>query len=319
MTRRLDTTPGGIAEAARALRNGQLVAFPTETVYGLGALATDASAIARLYSAKERPQSNPLIVHLAELGQIAELAIVDARAQRLAASFWPGPLSIVMPLRPDCGIAPAATAGLDTVAIRIPGHPIARALLSTVAGPVAAPSANRSGGVSPTTAAHVLADLDGQIELVLDAGPVAVGIESTVLDLSRPDAVRLLRPGSVTREAIETVIGPLAGNPKDSTEPHRSPGLLAKHYAPTTPVRLGAQTVDVDEALLAFGPEPLAGAARTLNLSPAGDLAEAAHNLYAMLRALDAMGARRIAVMPLPDSGLGEALVDRLRRAATTD
>jgi L-threonylcarbamoyladenylate synthase len=319
MTRRVDATADGIAEVARALRQGQIAAFPTETVYGLGALATDATAIARLYAAKGRPSSNPLIVHLAELRQVDDLAVVDARAERLAAAFWPGPLSIVLPLRPASGIAPAATAGLDTVAIRIPGHPIAQALLNAVAGPIAAPSANRSGGVSPTTAAHVLADLDGQIALVLDGGPVAVGIESTVLDLSRPDSVRLLRPGSITREAIEAVIGPLAGNPKESTEPHRSPGLLAKHYAPTTPVRLGAQTVDVDEALLAFGPEPLAGAARTLNLSPAGDLAEAAHNLYAMLRALDAMGARRIAVMPLPDSGLGEALVDRLRRAATTD
>lgn len=319
MTRRLHATASGIAEAARALRQGQLVAFPTETVYGLGALASNAAAIAQLYAAKGRPLSNPLIVHLAALAQIADFAIVDARAERLAATFWPGPLSIVLPLRPKSGIAPAATAGLDTVAIRIPAHPIAKALLDAVAGPVAAPSANRSGGVSPTTAAHVLADLDGRIELVLDAGPVAVGVESTVLDLSQPDTVRLLRPGSITRDAIAAVIGPLAASRHESNDPHRSPGLLAKHYAPRTPVRLDALAVDADEALLAFGPEPLAGAAKTLNLSAACDLAEAAHNLYAMLRALDAIGAKRIAVMTLPETGLGEALVDRLQRAATAD
>jgi L-threonylcarbamoyladenylate synthase len=319
MTRRLDADAAGIAAAAAALRQGKLVAFPTETVYGLGALATDEAAIAGVYAAKGRPASNPLIMHLAEPRQVSNLAVVDARAERLAAAFWPGPLSLVLPLRSASGIAPAATAGLDTVAVRIPGHATAQALLRAVADPVAAPSANRSGGVSPTTAEHVLADLDGQIDVVLDAGPVTFGIESTVLDLSQRDTVRLLRPGSITRAAIEAVIGPLEESQRNAGEPHRSPGLLAKHYAPQTPIRLDASTVDANEALLAFGPEPLQGATMTLNLSATGDLEEAAHNLYAMLRTLDATGARRIAVMQLPETGLGEALVDRLRRAAATD
>jgi L-threonylcarbamoyladenylate synthase len=317
MTGRLEADASGIAEAAAILRAGGLVAFPTETVYGLGALATDAAAIARLYAAKGRPAHNPLILHVANPALAERFALFDARAERLAAAFWPGPLTLVLPLRPDAGIATAATAGLDTVAVRVPRHPTALQLLEAVGGPVAAPSANRSGRVSPTTAAHVLADLGGLIDLVLDAGPVEVGIESTVLDLSRPSTARVLRPGGVTRAAIEAVIGRLDGSDDESNEPLRSPGLLARHYAPETPLRLDAVSVEQDEALLAFGPEPLPGAGWTLNLSPAGDLAEAAHNLYAMLRALDTAGAKRIAVMKLPSSGLGEALADRLKRAAT--
>lgn len=320
MTSRRDATPSSLAEAALALRRGQLVAFPTETVYGLGAIATDDAAIRRLYAAKGRPANNPLILHVADVELIRAFARVDERAAALAGLFWPGPLTLVLPSRPaataDLAVSSLATAGLDSVAVRVPRHDTAHALLQAVGAPVAAPSANRSGKVSPTTAAHVLADLDGRIDLVLDDGPVEVGIESTVLDLSRPDSARILRPGSVTRAAIESVLGPLdrAQAPKD--EVLRSPGLLARHYAPATPLRLQATSVEADEALLAFGPDPLEGAACTLNLSAAGDLAEAAQNLYAMLRALDARGLRRIAVMPLPSAGLGEALADRLRRAA---
>jgi L-threonylcarbamoyladenylate synthase len=316
MTRRLQADAAGIEEAARLLQAGGLVAFPTETVYGLGALATDDDAIARIFMAKGRPAHNPLILHVATAALAHRFAVFDDRAERLAAAFWPGPLTLVLPLKADAGIARAATAGLDTVAVRVPQHPTAQRLLEAVGGPVAAPTANRSGQISPTTAGHVLADLEGRVDLVLDAGPVEVGIESTVLDLSRPDA-RVLRPGSITRSAIEAVIGPLDGRRDAETEPLRSPGLLARHYAPKTPLRLDATTVASDEALLAFGPEPLAGAGWTLNLSPTGDLAEAAHNLYAMLRTLDGKGARRIAVMKLPEGGLGEALADRLKRAAT--
>jgi L-threonylcarbamoyladenylate synthase len=317
MTKLLAATVAGIAEAAAALRAGRLVAFPTETVYGLGALATDAAAIARLFQAKGRPAHNPLILHVADAPLAARFAVVDARAERLAEVFWPGPLTLVLPLRSDGAIAPAATAGLDTVAVRVPRHPIALALLQSVAGPVAGPSANRSGQVSPTTAAHVMADLEGLIDIILDGGPVAIGIESTVLDLSRPDTACILRPGAVTRESIEQLLGPLADADTAEPGPLRSPGLLARHYAPRTPVRLDAVDVQADEALLAFGPEPLTGAACSLNLSPKGDLEEAARNLYAMLRDLDARGARRIAVMRLPATGVGEAIADRLRRAAT--
>lgn len=317
MTRKLEADASGIAEAAAILCAGGLVAFPTETVYGLGALATDAAAIARVFTAKGRPAHNPLILHVASPALAARFAVLDARAERLAAAFWPGPLTLVLQLHRDAGIAAAATAGLDTVGVRVPRHPAALRLLEAVGGPVAAPSANRSGQVSPTTAAHVLADLDGLIDLVLDAGPVEVGIESTVLDLGRPNAC-ILRPGGITRDAIEAVIGRLEVSATDASEPVRSPGLLARHYAPKTPLRLDAVSVAPDEALLAFGAKPLEGAGWTLNLSPKGDLAEAARNLYAMLRALDAEGARRIAVMKLPEGGLGEALADRLKRAATT-
>ena len=316
MTRRLDADAAGIEAAAAILASGGLVAFPTETVYGLGALATDGHAIARVYLAKGRPAHNPLILHVASAALAHRFAVFDDRAERLADAFWPGPLTLVLPLKKGAGIVRAATAGLDTVAVRVPRHSTAERLLEAVGGPVAAPSANRSGQVSPTTADHVLADLDGRIDLVLDAGPVAVGIESTVLDLTRATA-RILRPGSITGAAIEAVIGPLDADASEEGEPLRSPGLLARHYAPQTPLRLDATAVDKDEALLAFGPAPLGGAGWTLNLSPTGDLEEAAHNLYAMLRALDGVGARRIAVMPLPKTGLGEALADRLQRAAT--
>lgn len=321
MTRLIAADAPGIAEAVQALLQGRLVAFPTETVYGLGAIATDDRAIAGIYAAKGRPAGNPLILHLAEPKAAEGFARFDARARALADAFWPGPLTMVLPLLPEgragLRVSPLATAGLDSVAIRVPAHKVALALLKAVALPVAAPSANRSGQVSPTEAAHVMADLAGRVDLVLDAGPVAVGIESTVLDLTRPASARILRPGGLTRAAIEAVLGPLDDGAPAGDGPLRSPGLLARHYAPKTPLRLDATSVEPGEALLAFGPRPLEGAAHTLNLSETGDLDEAARNLYAMLRTLDALGARRIAVMRLPGDGLGEALADRLRRAAT--
>lgn len=318
MTGHRPADPAGIAFAAGVLRRGGLVAFPTETVYGLGALATEDAAIARVFEAKGRPAVNPLILHVATIAAGREIAVFEDRAEALAAAFWPGPLTLILPLRRGARISPRAVAGLDTVAVRVPGHAVAQALLAQVGGPVAAPSANRSGRVSPTTATHVLADLDGRIDLVLDDGPVPIGVESTVLDLSRPGQVGLLRPGGLTRAAIEAVVGLLESPATAPGEPVRSPGLLLRHYAPRTPLRLGATDVAPDEALLAFGPSPPGGAVMTRNLSVSADLAEAAHNLYAMLRELDAAGARRIAVMELPATGLGEALADRLRRAAET-
>ncbi|HET6467974.1 MAG TPA: L-threonylcarbamoyladenylate synthase [Geminicoccaceae bacterium] len=315
MTRLLPPTPDAIREAARLLRNGRLVAFPTETVYGLGALATSDAAIHAVYAAKRRPRHNPLILHLARAEDVAAVAVVDPRAAALAHAFWPGPLTMVLPLRPQGGVSPVATAGLPTVAVRVPAHDVAHRLLAEVGAPVAAPSANPSGRLSPTTAAHVAADLAGRVELVLDAGPCPVGVESTVIDLGGAGPARLLRAGGLARERLERILGPLA--PAETAgEAPRSPGQLASHYAPDLPLRLGATSVAADEALLAFGPTPPAGARATLNLSPTADLAEAAANLFAMLRRLDRSGARRIAVMPVPEEGLGEAINDRLRRAA---
>jgi L-threonylcarbamoyladenylate synthase len=308
--------PAHIVEAARLLRAGRLVAFPTETVYGLGAVATNDGAIAALFAAKARPADNPLIVHLADASGAGPLARMDSRARLLAERFWPGPLTLVLPRKEGSPLSPLVTAGLDTVALRVPCAPIARALLEAVMLPVAAPSANPSGRLSPTTAEHVALALGDRVALVLDGGPAPVGVESTVLDLSGP-VPRLLRPGAVTREAIEAVIGVVAGPlPGHAAGPLRSPGQMASHYAPTRPVRLQAGLVRPDEALLAFGPRPLEGARHTLNLSPTGDLDEAARNLFAMLHALDREDVRAIAVMPIPEEGLGEAINDRLRRAA---
>lgn len=317
MTRRLPPDPAGIAEAARLLRAGRLVAIPTETVYGLAADATDERAVAAIYAAKERPRFNPLIAHLPEAAAALALGGADARARALAEALWPGPLTLVLPAAPDCPVALLARAGLDTVALRVPAHALARAVLAATGRPVAAPSANVSGRVSPTTAEHVLAELDGRIDAVLDGGPCAVGVESSVLDLSGTTPV-LLRPGGATREAIEAVIGPvaLAEGPADAP---RAPGMLASHYAPALPVRLDVTEPRPDEALLAFGPAP-EGAALAFNLSGSGDLAEAAARLFAGLRFLDAEGRRRglvrIAAMPVPREGLGLAINDRLARAA---
>jgi L-threonylcarbamoyladenylate synthase len=297
-----------------------LVAFPPETVYGLGAYATNGEAIARLYEAKGRPAFNPLIAHVADPEAAHALGRFDAVAARLAAAFWPGPLTLVLPKTADCPVAALATAGLDTLAVRIPDHPVARAILHAFGKPVVAPSANRSGHVSPTTAAHVLADLDGRINLIVDGGATPVGVESTIIACLGVPV--LLRPGALPRAAIEKVLQQKLATAPDGTRDEAAPlapGMLAAHYAPRTPLRLDASSVAPGEALLAFGPAPVGGVTRAkiaLNLSVSGDLIEAAANLFAHLRALDTAGATAIAVMPIPHDGLGEAINDRLARAA---
>ena len=311
----------GAEAAARVLAAGGLVAFPTETVYGLGADAANATAVAHIYSAKGRPAFNPLIAHVPDLAAARRIGRFDARALRLAEAFWPGPLTLVVPKTDDCPVSDLATAGLDTVAIRVPAHPVAEAILRAFGGAVVAPSANISGHVSPTLAAHVESDLAGRIDLIIDGGPVAVGVESTIVGCF--EAPILLRPGGLSRERIEAVLGaPLARPPveadSDDSQP-LAPGMLTSHYAPRANVRLHAQDVAPDEALLAFGPARLPGvetAAAVMNLSPAADLDEAAANLFGYLRSLDAKAPRAIAVMTIPEEGLGEAINDRLRRAA---
>ncbi len=309
----VDDGPAGIARAAAALRAGRLVAFPTETVYGLGADAGNDRAVAGLFSVKDRPRFNPLIVHLPDTGAAEAVARFDERAHVLAETLWPGPLTLVLPRRPEAGLSLLVSAGLDTVAVRVPGHPAARRLLAAGGLPVAAPSANRSGHLSPTTPQHVLAELDGRIPLLVAAGRCPVGVESTVLDLTG-DVPALLRPGGITREDLEALIGPVAV-PEGGAAAPRAPGQLASHYAPRAPVRLEAHGRRPGEALLTFGRDPRRGTA-ILNLSESGDLAEAAANLFAMLRALDRDDVTGIAVAPIPDSGLGAAINDRLRRAA---
>ncbi|MFA6266949.1 MAG: L-threonylcarbamoyladenylate synthase [Pseudolabrys sp.] len=314
-TRVLPAEPAAIAAAAACLEAGGLVAFPTETVYGLGADATQGEAVARLYAAKGRPAFNPLISHVAGLADARRLAVFNEAAERLAAAFWPGPLTLVLPKRPDCPVSELALAGLDSIALRVPAQATARALLEAFGRPVVAPSANRSGHVSPTAAAHVLADLRGRIDLILDDGPCPVGVESTIVALL--DEPTLLRPGGLARADIERVLGralaaPVAGVDEDAP---LAPGMLASHYAPKARVRLNARDPRPGEALLAFGHVPDFGGV-TLNLSRSGSLVEAAANLFAHLRALDASGASGIAVMPVPNEGLGEAINDRLARAA---
>jgi L-threonylcarbamoyladenylate synthase len=318
----IEAGESGIVRAVRVLAAGGLVAFPTETVYGLGADATKGEAVARLYEAKGRPCFNPLIAHVTDIGAAQTLGRFNSAAERLAAAFWPGPLTLVLPRRADCPVAELATAGLDTIAVRVPDHPVARRILEAFGRPVVAPSANRSGHVSPTTARHVLADLDGRIELIVDGGPTPMGIESTIVAcLAEP---RLLRPGALSRAAIADIV-PLTIQDQ-STEAVAvddgapiAPGQLVSHYAPRARLRLDAASVNAGEALLAFGGGAIPGAERAthaLNLSPRGDLIEAAANLFSHLRALDARGATTIAVMPVPRTGLGEAINDRLRRAA---
>jgi L-threonylcarbamoyladenylate synthase len=315
-------TAADAGAAARTLAAGGLVAFPTETVYGLGADATSGAAVARLYQAKGRPSFNPLIAHVADLGAARALARFDRDAERLAAAFWPGPLTLVLPRLSSCTVADLATAGLDTIAVRVPSHPFARAILSAFGRPVVAPSANRSGHVSPTTAQHVLADLTGRIELVVDGGPTPMGLESTIVACL--DGALLLRPGALPRAEIERLVAlgeppPGVAAPGDVDDVPIAPGQLASHYAPRARLRLDADSVEKGEALLAFGGVPAHGAARAamaLNLSPRGDLIEAAANLFSHLRALDGAGVATIAVMPVPHEGLGEAINDRLQRAA---
>ncbi|HKO73645.1 MAG TPA: L-threonylcarbamoyladenylate synthase [Bradyrhizobium sp.] len=314
----LPADQAAVTAAARCLAAGGLVAFPTETVYGLGADATSAAAIARLYQAKGRPSFNPLIAHIRDGDGAAQIARFDAAAMALAEAFWPGPLTLVLPKSENCTIADLATAGLETVAIRVPAHPVAREILRAFGGPVVAPSANLSGHVSPTTAAHVQSDLADRIDLIVDGGPVEVGVESTIIACF--EQPMLLRPGGVPRAEIERVLGrALAQAPHTNRSQPLAPGMLASHYAPRTKVRLDAESVENGEALLAFGSGAIPGANAAnvvMNLSMRGDLNEAAANLFGHLRALDANGARAIAVMPVPHHGLGEAINDRLRRAS---
>ncbi len=313
-------TAATIGEAAKLLRDGELVAFPTETVYGLGADATNERAVAAIFAAKGRPQFNPLISHVSDSNEARRLVRWSAMADKLAQRFWPGPLTLVLPRTANSPIALLATAGLDTAAVRSPSHPVARALIAAAGRPLAAPSANRSGSISPTAAKHVSDSLGEAIKLILDGGRCEVGLESTVLDLTT-EAPTLLRPGGATREEIEETIGPidLSHAVPGGKAAHKSPGQLASHYAPARPVRLNATSVDAGEGLLAFGPAPPAGAKLICNLSATGSLTEAAANLFAMLRALDKPGIDRIAVMPIPQTGLGLAINDRLRRAAADD
>lgn len=301
-TRVLPADADGIAEAARLIRAGQPVAAPTETVYGLAADATSGEAVARIYAAKGRPSFNPLIVHVAGIEEAAAIATFDARARALAERFWPGPLTLVLPLRPDAPIASLVTAGLDTVAIRAPAHPAMRALLAATGRPLAAPSANASGRISPTRAAHVLASLDGRIPLVLDGGATPHGLESTIVAV-RGDRLELLRPGPISAQELGAQAATLSAI--------EAPGQLASHYAPAKPLRLNATQARADEWLIGFG--PIAGNA---SLSARGDLAEAAAKLFDRLHEADAVPRAAIAVAPVPDEGLGAAINDRLRRAA---
>ena len=305
------------ARAAELLRAGGVVAFPTETVYGLGADATSDDAVAGIFATKGRPTFNPLIVHFTSAEAAAAEVVFDDRARRVAEAFWPGPLTLVLPRRADSRLSLLCSAGLDSQAVRVPNHPVAQRLLREAGLPLAAPSANASGRISPTEAGHVASSLGGRVPLIVDGGPCIVGLESTVLDLSGPDAA-ILRPGAVTAQDLTPYLGDIltVENTADSGA-LKAPGMLTSHYAPGHPVRLNATEVGADEALLAFGPTVPRGAAKTLNLSPRGDVKEAAAFLFSLLHRLDAAEVRAIAVMPLPeDGGLGSAINDRLRRAA---
>ncbi len=323
-----DSSEADLDQAVRILHAGGLVAFPTETVYGLGGDATDDRAVAAIFAAKGRPRFNPLIAHVADLDAVEALVEVDDRARRAAAAFWPGPLTLVLPRRADSPLSLLCSAGLDSAAVRMPSHPLAQALLRACGRPLAAPSANPSGRVSPTTAAHVREGLGGKVPLVLDGGPCTVGLESTVLDLSGPVA-RILRPGSIGAAALCAALGAhvegagvSAADPATGAAAPKAPGMLSSHYAPGAPVLLDVPADAVAQGTLLLGFGPLPDGAAALNLSPAGDLREAAANLFAMLRALDARRPAAIAVSPVPDgptpegAALAEAIRDRLRRAA---
>ncbi len=297
------------------LREGRLVAFPTETVYGLGADAANSRAVAEIYRAKGRPSFNPLIAHVANVALARRQGRFGEQAERLAEAFWPGPLTLVLPLAETASVCDLARAGLDSVGLRVPAHEIAQELLAQAGRPIAAPSANLSGHVSPATAAHVLADLDGRIDAVLDGGACPVGVESTIVALL-DGAPRLLRPGGVSRAALEEVLGVELLAAGEAGGRPLAPGLLASHYAPRGTLRLEAKNLQEGEAGLDFGGRFAGAAAKILDLSPRGDLAEAAANLFTFLRALDASGVETIAVAPIPAVDLGEAINDRLRRAA---
>ncbi|MFN5780479.1 MAG: L-threonylcarbamoyladenylate synthase [Novosphingobium sp.] len=299
----------GIAAAAQQLRAGGLVALPTETVYGLAARADQAESVAAIYRAKGRPDFNPLIVHVPSVAAARGLARFDDRAEALAAAFWPGALTLVLPVRAEAAIAPAVTAGLPTIALRCPAHPVMRAVLDATGLPLAAPSANRSGGVSPTRADHVAASLGDAVPLILDGGSCAAGLESTIVALREGGAWQVLRPGPITESQISAILG--QGPDAVTSAAIEAPGQLASHYAPGKPVRLNAAAAEPDEFLIGFG--PVRG---DVSLSPTGDLAEAAARLYAALHAAAAAPKPRIAVATIPDGGIGAAINDRLRRAA---
>jgi len=319
-------SPESLGKAAGIIRDGGLVAFPTETVYGLGANALDGRAVARIFEAKGRPQFNPVIVHVPDAKAAAALVEMDDAARKVAAQFWPGPLTLILKRRPDCKISELCSAGLPTLAVRVPRHPAAQALLKEAGVPIAAPSANRSGQISPTTPAHVSASLGDAVDMILAAGPCEVGLESTVLDLSG-DYPAVLRPGAVTAEEISAVLEQEVSYEIEASEKPKSPGQLLRHYAPGIPVRLNAIDLQKGEALLAFGSDKFmgirgGGAAKDLpgsmrrNLSESGDLNEAAANLFRLLHELDSKSHSGIAVMAIPERGLGIAINDRLRRAA---
>lgn len=313
----LTTTPDDIARAAALLSAGALVAFPTETVYGLGADATNPQAIAGLYAAKGRPQFNPLIAHVATLDQALALGLFSSQALLLATRFWPGPLTLVVPVRPQGAVCELARAGLDSVAIRVPDHPVARALLIAANRPIAAPSANRSGHVSASTARHVQDDLGGRIAAIVDGGASPIGVESTILGCL-DDRITMLRPGGLARAELEAALGATIQDGVADAEAPRAPGRLTSHYAPRHALRLNGSEIRPGEALLDFGGKGLPGSVpvATRDLSPSGNLTEAAANLYTYLRELDSIPSAGIVVSPLPPDGLGEAIEDRLIRAA---
>ncbi len=303
------------SRAALELAAGELVAFPTETVYGLGANALDSAAVARIFAAKSRPRFNPLIVHVHDFGVATEYAEFSALAEELAEAFWPGPLTLVLPRLENCALSPLVSSGLDTVALRSPAHKVARRLLEAAQLPIAAPSANRSGRISPTSAADVEAELGDVPAMILDGGRCPLGLESTVIRIAE-DGPQILRSGALPREEIEDVLGRKLTSFGGEEGAPLSPGQLASHYAPDSAIRLNAKDPQAGEALMAFGPDAPAFEGPTINLSETGDLQEAAANFFSALRALDETGAERIAVMPIPFEGLGEAINDRLQRAA---
>ena len=315
----LPPTPDTIVKAAGLLSAGKLVALPTETVYGLAGDATNDAAVAAIYAAKRRPTNNPLIVHVHSVAAARAVGVFDRRADALAEALWPGPLTLVVNRTSSCPVVPRVSAGLPTIAIRVPDHDVARSILAELDRPVAAPSANPSGRVSPTTARHVATHLGAGLAAIVDGGACRLGLESTVVGLFGDDAV-LLRPGAATAERIEAIIGPLVEPaPVRPDLPMSAPGQLTRHYAPSRPLRLEATDVSADEALLAFGGAVPEGAAACRNLSVTGNLDEAAANLFAMLQELDQADVRAIAVMPIPATGLGAAINDRLQRAAASD
>lgn len=297
--------------AAEKLKQGDIVSFPTETVYGLGADARDSKAVAKIYAAKERPSFNPLIVHLASVEKVQQYVKMDDLAKRLADSFWPGPFTMVLPLKEGCGLSDLVSAGLDTVAVRVPKNEVAHSLLEQFDGPIAAPSANKSGHISPTTADHVEGEFGAELTMIIDGGACEKGIESTIVQIEGEQII-LLRPGNVSQVELERVSGAKVILNNESTEKPNSPGQLESHYAPTSKMRLNAKEINSDECLLGFGD----CGPSTVNLSPSGDLREAAANLFSMMRKLDQMDFETIAVSPIPPTGLGVAINDRLRRAA---